>query len=232
MAEPDTVNYDTWSAEDVARFFTEKGYGEYASLWVEHRLTGSRVVMMKPDDLRAMGIAKIGDRLGIQKELRSLKSVARAVDRTKVIAEYKEGYHGNALSRVLYETCGCCCPREPDKYTLTSSTLKIRRYHMERIFGLGFGGCLGGQWEHDTIQLENIVDVDITITTLGNSCLEENKCWVYLSSQAGVEAESEKSRVVTDTLFMEKEDGEHFAELIRNQVMEHKLTLSGMHDSA
>eukprot|EP00413_Alexandrium_margalefii_P012580 CAMPEP_0204528722 /NCGR_PEP_ID=MMETSP0661-20131031/9679_1 /ASSEMBLY_ACC=CAM_ASM_000606 /TAXON_ID=109239 /ORGANISM="Alexandrium margalefi, Strain AMGDE01CS-322" /LENGTH=234 /DNA_ID=CAMNT_0051534715 /DNA_START=99 /DNA_END=803 /DNA_ORIENTATION=+ len=234
MAAPGT-NYLAWTPEDVANYFSQKGFREYANLWVKHKLSGERMVMLQPGDLQDMGITTIGDRIGIQKELRVLKSGARALERSRVLAEFKQGYHGSDLMKFLYENCGggLCCPREADRYTVTGHTLKIRQYHIHRIFG-GWkcGGCLGGVWKYDTIQLDRITDVDTEITTVGIGMMASTKCWVFVSAQAGMDAETQQARVENHQLFLEKEDGEKLAETLQHRIAEYKLELAGQHDTA
>eukprot|EP00408_Alexandrium_pacificum_P041069 CAMPEP_0171261210 /NCGR_PEP_ID=MMETSP0790-20130122/55871_1 /TAXON_ID=2925 /ORGANISM="Alexandrium catenella, Strain OF101" /LENGTH=230 /DNA_ID=CAMNT_0011729599 /DNA_START=102 /DNA_END=794 /DNA_ORIENTATION=+ len=228
-----TENILEWTAEDVAKYFTSKGYGAYAELWVKHRVNGDRMVMLQPKDIQDMGVTLVGDRIGIQKELRAFKGQARLADRNKVLCQYKQAYPGSDCQRAMYDSVWkCCFPREADMYILTSTLLKIRKYHVRRLVGaVKCGGCLGGDWEHDTIPLDKITDVDTMTTTVGVGMFKTAKCHIFLSAMAGGDATSQVARVEKHTLFVEESDGEKFADEIRHRVAEYKLELAGQHDS-
>mmetsp|Transcript_14780 Transcript_14780/g.29141 ORF Transcript_14780/g.29141 Transcript_14780/m.29141 type:complete len:234 (-) Transcript_14780:102-803(-) len=225
-------NFQQWSPNDVAKFFSDQGYAEYANLFVEHHLTGERVVLLAPQDLKTMGIERIGDRLGIQRELRELKVSARTLARKQVVSEHQEAFRGTLAEQWFRDNCcACLCPREPDKYTLMTSVLKIRKYHIERFCGLKFGGCLGGTWANDTIQLNRIVDVDTVVQTSGVSLAKSDKIFIMISASAGNDATSDMSRLVQYELYMEKDDGLKFAKEIQHQIHEYKLSLGGRSDA-
>jgi len=227
------TNFHKWTPEDVSKFFSGKGYGEYANLFVQQRLSGERVVLLTPDDLKSLGIERIGDRLGIQRELREIKAAARTVARKQVVSEHREAFKGSVIEQWFRDNCcACLCPREPDKYTLMTSVLKIRKYHIERFCGLKCGGCLGGTWYNDTIQLDRISDVDTVVDTRGVGFASDNKITIKISAAAGNDAATELSRIVTHSLFMDRDDGLKFAQEIQHQIMEYKVMMGGKHDAA
>jgi len=228
-----TENILEWTAEDVAKHFTSKGYGEYAELWKQHRVSGDRAVMLQPKDIQDMGVTLVGDRIGIQKELRGFKGQARMADRNKVLCQHTQAYEGSECHRAMYDSVlKHCFPREPDKYILTNTLLKIRKYHIRRLVGaIKCGGCLGGDWEHENIPLDKIIDVDTMTTTIGSGMFKMAKCHIFISAMAGGEAASQVARVEKHTLFVEESDGETFADEIRHRAAEYKLELTGQHDS-
>merc|ERR1712048_575300 len=122
QAPNDPSGYMDWDAQDVAEYFTSKGYSEYSDLWISHKISGVRAVMLTVDDLKEMGVKAVGDRLGIQKELQHLKLLARRVSRNTVLAEHQQAYPGPWLEEKLWKTCCFCFPLEPDTYILTNST--------------------------------------------------------------------------------------------------------------
>merc|ERR1711939_189800 len=123
-----------------------------------------------------------GDRLGIQKELRQLKAVARRVQRNTVLYEHQEAYDGSWFDEQRAKYCCFCCPFEPDTYTLTNSALKIREFEVKRICGVRCT-CLGGAWHNDPIALDRIVDIDTVTTLKGCACFAEHKCEVWISNK-------------------------------------------------
>lgn len=232
MANLDPTTFASWGAENVASYFTAKGYGEYASLWVEHKITGERAVLLTPRDIEQMGVRLIGDRLGIQKELRILKSAARQGRRNQVIAQYRQAYDGSCIEQAFVASlCKCCLPWEPDLYTLSSSTLKVRSYHVERCCGKRCW-CMGGQWETDSINLDRIVDIDTAVSVKGCACCADRKCLIEVAALAGTHAESEESRTVTTSLLLDAASGESFAQQIRDQIEEYKVILADNDDKA
>merc|ERR1712039_104141 len=215
---------------DVAEYFTAKGYPEYAELWLTHRITGERAVMLTPDNLKEMGVERIGDRLGIQKELQQLKVVARRMQRNAVLATHKEAYDGPWWQEQIHKNlCFICCPIEPDEYSLTNNALKIRSYTVSRCCGTKCT-CFGGVWHNDTMRLDRLVDVDTTVSLTGCSVCAEKKCMIHLAMSAGNSAEDETSKVTQKCMFLQHEEGKAFAERIRDAIDEHKSILaSGGH---
>jgi len=231
-AQPkDVSTYVNWGPQDVANHFTAKGYPEYAQLWISHKIDGKRAVLLTPEALKEMGIKVIGDRLGIQNELRQLKVVARQVQRDTVVAEHTEAYHGSWLKEKLHRTLCRCFPVEPDHYTLTSSTLKIREYEIARVCGVKCT-CLGGKWHNDTIKLENIVDVDTTVTEKGCFVCAERKCYIHIANTAGNSAGSEESKVVLKNMYVNADVGDKFAKSIRQTIDENRTSIMGRADAA
>jgi len=232
MATWDPLTHASWNAEGVASYFSAKGYAEYAGLWVEHKITGERAVLLTSRDLEQMGIRPIGDRLGIQKELRILKTAARQGRRNQIIAQNQQAYEGSCVEEALFASlCKCCFPWEPDLYTLSSSTLKVRNYHAERCCGRKCW-CMGGQWETDSINLDRIVDIDTAVSVKGCACCANRKCIIEVASIAGTHAESEESRTVTKRMFLDAASGETFAQQIRDQIEEYKVIMADNDDKA
>eukprot|EP00927_Polykrikos_kofoidii_P058125 TRINITY_DN5246_c0_g1_i1.p1 TRINITY_DN5246_c0_g1~~TRINITY_DN5246_c0_g1_i1.p1 ORF type:complete len:274 (+),score=34.55 TRINITY_DN5246_c0_g1_i1:56-823(+) len=229
---PDISRYSSWSPRDVATYFSTRGYPEYAELWVRHKLSGARIVLLAPSDLERMGIDIIGDRLGIQNELRALKSVARHAQRNTVIAEHQEAYPGSYFDQMCQAACcSWCCPWERAHFTLTSNTLKMRSYHVERCLGRKCS-CMGGEWTTDTIRLDRIVDVDTVVSVKGCVCFAERKCSVQVAAQAGTGADSDESRISNHVMLVDASEGEEFAQKIRNQIDEYRTTMNESKDTA
>lgn len=222
---------EAWSAEDVAQYFAQKGYQQYRALFVKHELTGKRAIMLTPSDIEKMGIEIIGHRLGIQTELRSLKSTARAVLRNKVVSVEKEAFEGSCAQRLLQTCCGLF-PLERDEYVLTTTSLKIKAYEVARCCFRMKCPCMGGMWSTDNIPLQKIVDVDTMLTTHGMACCSEHKCTIILAVSAGTGAESDLSRIDQKTLFVDGDRGESFASRIQNQIEEYKVVSHGDADLA
>merc|ERR1711860_404051 len=103
--------------------------------------------------------------------------------------------------------CSTCCglfPRDPDKYTLTASGLRLDEYDIPRICGIWKCMCAGGNLRVDNIALDQIRDVDTLVVKSGFCCFSVNKSHVVVAVGAGNEAESDEARVVTKDLCMEE----------------------------
>jgi hypothetical protein len=220
-----------WTAEQVANHFTQQGYRDYHNNWIQHKITGERAVLLLPSDLEKMGITIIGDRLGIQKDLRELKSHARNQENNNVVMECTEAYNGSNIAKTIRDCC-FCDPREPGKYVLYASCLKITNYHIQRCLGMKLGGCLGGIWDRDRIYLDRIVDCD-SIQTKRMSCGGMiHKMTIVLTIHAGGDGSSDIARTEKQQLFMDVEEGQKFCQKIQHAMTEYKLMVAGNRDKS
>mmetsp|Transcript_121039 Transcript_121039/g.210132 ORF Transcript_121039/g.210132 Transcript_121039/m.210132 type:complete len:239 (-) Transcript_121039:124-840(-) len=225
-------NIGEWTSQQVAQFLATKGYADYANLFVQHKLTGERVALIKPTHLQEMGIQTIGDRLGIQKVIRELKTYHRQQEATQEIMKCTQAYEGTNIKRWARDNLCFCFPREPDLYVLSTSHLKIRSYHIRRFLGAKCGGCLGGMWTNNTIYLDRIQDIDTIENTAGMGCMAVHRCHVLIAVRAGVDAgDDDRARLENHELYLELEEGKAFASKLQHAMMEYKLTLSDGKDS-
>ena len=58
-----TANPASWSVKDVCKVLKAVGLGEYMELFVEHRIQGDVLFNLTEENLREMGVEKVGDRL-------------------------------------------------------------------------------------------------------------------------------------------------------------------------
>jgi len=221
--EEDMKDISEWSVEQVQEFWAKRGYEEHAEVWKKHDINGDRLMSLSPDDIRELGIASIGDRMGIAKDLENMKVVFRKMMRNRVIVEHYQAFDGSQLQLGISTCCGCF-PRDPDKYTLTASSLRLDEYDIPRICGIWKCMCAGGKLHVDNISLEQIRDVDTMITKVGFCCFAVNKAHVTVAVGAGNEAESEEARVIGKEMCLESEQGEEFANAIFMAVEEYKAS--------
>jgi len=221
ITEEELEGLNKWSAVEVQAFFEKKGFGEWGNVWVEHDVTGERVVLLTALDIKDLGIASIGDRMGITNEVEKMKTAYRKIMRNEVRQISYEAFDGSCLGEKVSTCCGLF-PRDPDKYTLTASRLTIEEYEIPRICGAWKCMCLGGAHTTDNIQLDQIKDVDTVVSKKGCWCCAVNKAQVHVAVGAGNDAEHAEARVLTKELFMEDLEGEEFANLIFLTVEEYK----------
>jgi hypothetical protein len=223
----DQAKLQTLSAQEVGQLFASKGYGNYAALFEEHNISGTRVLLLTPDDLREMGIVRVGDRLGIQQELQQLKSTARAAWRSAIIQEHSEAYGHTSCYWCFHTCCGMCMP-ELDQYRLTTTMLKITHSHSPTMCGRKCP-CLGVRIENDMHPLNTIVDVDTTNIKDGMCAVPLTKIDLHLTpmSQGDAVGGRESLRLhPTAELVLPFQVGEEFAAQIRNQMEEYKRNSS------
>lgn len=213
----------------MAKYFNARGFKEYDKMWSEHRVTGERVGLLTAPDIEKMGVKRVGDRLGIQKELRKLKRVVKSQERNKIIAEHRMAYDGSTIGWMFAYCCGLC-PWEPDSYILTNSLLKIKSYEIGRLVGTVKCRCLGSQWNNNTVRLDRIVDCDETMRVAGVGCCAENKCEISIAVQAGTSAEESDARLAKYTMLLDAEEGVKFAQLIREASEDWREHMQGQQD--
>ena len=80
-----TANPASWSVKDVCKVLKAVGLGEYMELFVEHRIQGD-VLFNLTENLREMGIEKVGDRLLITGIRRALYEQITGWQQTEVSA--------------------------------------------------------------------------------------------------------------------------------------------------
>jgi len=221
--EEDMKDISEWSVQQVQEFWANRGYAEHAEVWERHDITGDRLVALSADDVRELGITSIGDRMGMQKDLEAMRLVYRKLMRNKVLAKHHEAFDGSQLQLCLHTCCGCL-PRDPDKYTLTASGLRMDEYDIPRICGIWKCMCWGGNLHVDNISLDQIRDVDVMVTKSGFCCFSVNKSHVVVAVGAGNEAESEMARIVQKDMCLEADEGDDFANTIFMAVEEYKAS--------
>ena len=58
-----SLNPTSWTVKDVCKVLKAVGLGEYMELFVEHRIQGDVLFNLTEENLREMGVEKVGDRL-------------------------------------------------------------------------------------------------------------------------------------------------------------------------
>lgn len=221
--EEDMENVSEWTVQQVQEFWAKRGYEEHGEVWERHDITGDRLVSLTADDIRDLGITSIGDRMGISKDLESMRATHRKMMRNKVILEHYQAYDGSQLGLCLSTCCGIF-PRDPDKYTLTASGLRLDEYDIPRICGIWKCMCAGGNLRVDNIALDQIRDVDTLVVKSGFCCFSVNKSHVVVAVGAGNDAESDEARVVTKDLCVEADQGDDFANTVFMAVEDYKAS--------
>merc|ERR1712113_1347971 len=225
--EMNEMDYEQWTAEQVADYFSSKGYEEYRNIFIDNELSGDRVVLITQEDIPDLNIPYVGDRVGFMKTLRNLKTQARLQLRKVEIDHAEQAFDGCWINEMLY-TCFGLCPRDPDQYILKAGKLQIKQFEWTRICGTWKCICLGGAWHNDNISLDKIKDVDTVVTKSGCLCCRVDKAKILIAVAAGADADGEEARVSQKELFVEGDIGTAFADKILLQSEEYILQLRGI----
>jgi hypothetical protein len=215
---------------EVAEHFRQKGFSPYAQRFIDHNVTGVVLLQLRIEDLKEMGVDRVGDRHLIMAEIESMKSVARLVWRNKTIREIEEIYPHNAFVWLCQTCCGAC-PPQMDKYRLTSTSLKVTKTVACKLCNINMP-CCGVSVVNDTQPLDKILDVDTA--NFQNGMCDNPKTLVTCnlmpftkSDNVGGGAEGAVAASATPAMQMmvDFSQGEIFASEIRNQIEEYKRQL-------
>lgn len=197
--------FQAFSPEQVEEWLKEKGFGkpEYERKFIEQDINGKNFLLLDNTDLKEIGISSLGDRLAIRRELKTLQNEERRRVRLQMIAEETEAYNGTCFGENIATCCGIF-PRDPAKYVLYPTKLKIKSYEVYRLCGTIKCICCGGEWSTDNIALDKIRDIDAKDTYSGVACFREDKMTIVVAVQAGVAAadESEQARIQDHSMFI------------------------------
>jgi len=183
--EEQKAPWSRWKAEDVADKMEEK-FPEWKHLFIEHDITGDRLLWLTVNDMKDMGITTMGDRLELKKVILGLQSKERIRQRTMIIASAVEAFPGSECEKSC-TTCYGLCPRDPDRYILTAKVLKIKHFEVTRLCGCIPLTCCGASWVTDNVDLDEIKDIDSHTTTQGCAACKEEKIIIEFSVKSGVE---------------------------------------------
>ena len=92
------TSFDEWTTDQLADYFKKKAKnvgGDYGEMISKHRITGRIAHRLTNDDLTAMGVSIVGDRLSIMDEIDKITRVQQQKDREKILWEGKEQLYFN-----------------------------------------------------------------------------------------------------------------------------------------
>lgn len=76
--------------EELSDWLAESGYSDYKEKFQDHRIDGECVPLLTNNDLEAIGIDKVGDRVKLMKDLREFRVAVEIEHRTKPLLKWKE----------------------------------------------------------------------------------------------------------------------------------------------
>jgi len=113
----------TWSAQEVVNeFLAPLNLGHLGPMFKANSITGTLLLTLSKDDLRAMKILHVGDRLYIMSTLAIVKRENKMARRNKTLfsIDTPDGgmaYYGDVATCLKYKLCPCMM--ETIKYTIT-----------------------------------------------------------------------------------------------------------------
>jgi hypothetical protein len=134
------------TAEEIGVWLEDHSFGQYKEAFLAHNITGACVPMLERDDLKKIGVDKVGDRLILLDLLEEYRIATAISNRTEVVLKWNE-YHYT-----------CCHPFSNVYYTLTPSSLEIQR-------DSGFMGLA-----KQSVDISTITDVTLESRGCGGCC--------------------------------------------------------------
>jgi len=206
--------FEAWSSTEVAQYIQSKeDIGNYAELFQVHRIDGSIAHRITDKDLADMGITAIGDRHRIMAALQSLKEAKAQKDREKIIWTGTEVLYWSCCQQCCVTCCGCR-DNDPEEYTLRFNYLEIKRPDSNQCGNINC--CFGHSYEIDSIDLSNVVDVDVD--GIPPPCFQECCCGAKTQEHVRVNVRDQTKGKAITTLKCNKPDGEMISRKIKNQV--------------
>lgn len=134
-APPDDVigSMLTWSTDDVCRWLHSVDLGVFEKQFREHQITGEILPLLTLVECRDMDIRLVGPRTRLMRQLSKLKRAYVNYQRNRAIWSGLEQRYTTPFGCLVDHAVSCCCPDPPDKYSITSSHLKLTH----KVYPLG-----------------------------------------------------------------------------------------------
>jgi len=198
-----------WEAADIAGYLKSKGLEDFSEFFLSNGITGQVLHRLEDNDLKEMGVTKVGDRLKIMEALETLKKAKTLQDREKVIWEGTEILYFSSGHQCFVTCCGCC-PQDPSEYKLMSNNLEIKTQNPCRCGPIRC--CCGHSYDIDNVDVSGIVDADVK--GVSPPCLYQICCCGAMQEHIHVETAAEGEKI----LRLPKGEGQAAARKIKNQV--------------
>jgi len=202
--------FKQWDSLKLSQYLTAKGLGDYAEMFLENSIDGKVAHRLDDQNLKEMGVSKVGDRLKLMEALEALKKAQQQQARELVIWEGKELLYVSWFDRICKTCCGCF-PDDPSMYKLTNSHFEIKLVQPRRC-GPCKLPCLSKQYHIDNVDLSHITDADVK--GVPPSCFHQCCCCGKVQEHVILTTSVEGNKV----LKLPKGEGQVAARKIKNQV--------------
>eukprot|EP00548_Thalassiothrix_antarctica_P001533 CAMPEP_0194131170 /NCGR_PEP_ID=MMETSP0152-20130528/1994_1 /TAXON_ID=1049557 /ORGANISM="Thalassiothrix antarctica, Strain L6-D1" /LENGTH=224 /DNA_ID=CAMNT_0038825861 /DNA_START=79 /DNA_END=750 /DNA_ORIENTATION=+ len=152
------IDFEAWSAEELGKFIVGKGLPDYTELFMANNIDGSIIHRLGDNELKEIGIIKVGDRLKVEEALGSLQRATKKKEREKVLWKGQELLFSSCFDKFLL-TCFGCNPVDPSRYYLHKSHLQMKR-NVYRRCGPFLCSC-GHSYFIDNVDLTYVNDIDV-----------------------------------------------------------------------
>mmetsp|Transcript_17867 Transcript_17867/g.27063 ORF Transcript_17867/g.27063 Transcript_17867/m.27063 type:complete len:226 (-) Transcript_17867:226-903(-) len=160
--------FSRWDAKELAEYLSDNGLEDYAECFISNNVDGEIAHRIDRDELKKMGVSKVGARLKILEVLGSLKRAKQQLDQEELLWEGKEVMYASCCHQ-MYETCFGLFPQNPSEYRLNSHHLVIKEIKVPRC-GPMRCCCISGNYFIDNIDLSNVKDIDLEGSRPGCLC--------------------------------------------------------------
>lgn len=177
----------------------------------EHQITGDILPLLSLPELKDMGVQLVGPRTQLLRSIAKLKRSYVNYQRNRPLWSGEEERYNNPCECLCDYASSCCCPDPPDKYSLTSSHVKL----MHKVYPLGKALRLCSKGTRmKNIDLSLVVDVD---SASNQTCLGGR-------DMVAIEHENKEDSV---QIFLELGAGPNVSRMIRDAVEENQANQRG-----
>ena len=149
-----------WLNEDVIAWLNDIGFSEMAEIFKQHEVVGAVLSRFTDKTLKEMGIANVGRRLLLLKEIVKVQALSRAQWRSTVLwasEQYRPGPCNNTLP-FNFPLCCSSFAGMPDMYRVTNSKINITS--MKKNVNTPCTAWCGYQMQSSNTDLTILKDID------------------------------------------------------------------------
>ena len=156
---PEGENVSSWSSHQVGNWLASIGLVDYVPSFQHHRVTGDVLEVLSEEHLRELGVALVGHRVLLMREVAAMRRSAVSRQRFRTIWKGNEVlYRAGPFDWLAQQLCCVPCCLEPDSYRLTGSTfVLVVRDHTKRA-----RACCPVAKETRIVDLSSVVGVSST----------------------------------------------------------------------
>ena len=157
MSDAEISNMLAWTTDQVCTWLHSIGLDVFEKHFREHEITGDILPMLTLNELKDMSVQLVGPRTQLLRKIAKVKRAYVNYQRNRPLWSGLEERYNNPCECIGDYFMSCCLPDPPDKYSLTSSHVKLTHkvYPMGKLLK-----CCSKGTKMNSIDLSLVVDVD------------------------------------------------------------------------
>lgn len=208
MTDTEIASMLTWSTDQVCAWVNSVGLGVFEKPFRAHQITGDVLPLLTLSELKDMDIGLVGPRTKLLRAIAKLKRGYVNYQRNRPLWNGLQQRYSTPCACLFDFFLSCGCPDPPDKYSLTSSHVKLT----QKVYPMGRAcKCCSKSTNMNSIDLSLVVDVD---SNSAQTCCGGRDMVI-------VEHENKKDSAV---FFLPLDSGPNVARMIRDAVEENQAT--------